>query len=98
MELSHKEYLTLKEIVGRYEKSLSNPNLSVPIKVRNKEVWETNCSVRLYNVFHNMGVDTIGDMLEKSVVEFVSQRNFGRRCMEELKEIYSDNGWTLIER
>ena len=98
MELSHKEYLTLKDIVGRYEMSLSNPNVSVPVKVRKKEVWETNCSVRLFNVFHNMGVKTIGDMLEKSIIEFTSQRNFGKRCLEELTEIYEDNGWTLVER
>lgn len=98
MELSHNEYLTLKEIVGRYEKSLSNPNKSVPVKVRNMEVWETNCSVRLYNVFHNMGVTTIGDMLEKSVREFTSQRNFGQKCLKELTMIYNDNGWKLVER
>jgi DNA-directed RNA polymerase alpha subunit len=105
MEISYSEYLTLKEIVGRYEsKSKPNPNHSLPNELLDKEIWELDTkdcmgtSVRLYNVMRNgMGLKTVRDMIELSVNDFLRQRNFGKKCLKELKEIYDHNGIKFVE-
>ena len=104
MEITHQEYLTLKEIVGRYEKTSNNPNVKLPKNLLNKEVWDLETkytlgtSVRLYNVLHNMGIKTVKDMIELSINDFMNQRNFGKRCLEELKEVYEFNGIKFVEK
>jgi DNA-directed RNA polymerase alpha subunit len=103
MELTHQDYLTLKEIVGRYEKTSTNPNYTLPKSLLNKEVWELDskyCSgttVRLYNVLTNMGIKTVKDMIELSINDFMGQRNFGKKCLHELKEIYEYNGIEFVD-
>lgn len=105
MEISYSEYLTLKEIVGRYEsKSKPNPNHSLPKELLDKEIWELGSehvcgtSVRLYNVMKNgMGLRTVRDMIELSVNDFLRQRNFGKKCLKELQDIYEYNGIEFVK-
>jgi DNA-directed RNA polymerase alpha subunit len=103
MELTHQEYLTLKEIVGRYEKTSTNPNNNVPKELLKKEVWELDThdccgtTVRLYNVLTKMGIKTVDDMIKHSFSDFVNQRNFGKKCLKELKDIYDHNGLKFVE-
>ena len=104
MEITHQEYLTLKEIVGRYEKTSNNPNVKLPTELLEKEVWELESkkvlgtSVRLYNILTNMGITSVKDMIELSINDFMRQRNFGKKCLKELKEIYEFNGIKFVEK
>lgn len=103
MELTHQEYLTLKEIVGRYEKTSTNPNHLLPKELLNKEVWSLETkytlgtTVRLYNCLTNMGIKTVKDMIELSIHDFMNQRNFGKKCLNELKEVYEFNGIKFVD-
>jgi len=98
MELTHQEYLTLKEIVGRYEKTSNNPNVFLSTKELNKSIYDMDISVRLFHVMKNgMGIKTIRDMIHLSVHDYTIQRNFGKRCLEELKEIYEEHGLKFVE-
>jgi DNA-directed RNA polymerase alpha subunit len=103
MELTHHEYLTLKEIVGRYEKTSTNPNKGISKKLLEKEVWELDThdccgiTVRLYNVLTNMGIKRVDDMIKHSFSDFVNQRNFGKKCLKELQDIYDHNGLKFVE-
>ena len=96
MDITHQEYLTMKEIVGRYESKLSqneNPNRLLPEKVLNKGIYEMDISVRLFHVMkHGMGIKTFNDMIELSVNDFLRQRNFGKKTLKELQELYADHG------
>jgi DNA-directed RNA polymerase alpha subunit len=104
MEITHQEYLTLKGIVGRYEKTSNNPNVKLPTELLEKEVWELESkkvlgtSVRLYNVLTNMGIKSVKDMIELSINDFMRQRNFGNKCLKELKDIYEHNGIKFVEK
>lgn len=104
MKITHQEYLTLKEIVGRYESKSKNPNNSLPREILDKEVWELDTektygtSVRLNTIFKNMGIKTVRDMLELSIHDFINQRNFGKKCLQELKEVYDYNGLKFVEK
>ena len=97
MELSHQEYLTLKEIVGRYESILANPNNLLPKKVLEKPIWDIDLSVRLYNILKNMGIKSIEDMVKHSVRDFYSQRNFGKKSLKELQELYEYYNLVFVE-
>jgi DNA-directed RNA polymerase alpha subunit len=104
MEITHQEYLTLKEIVGRYEKTSTNPNIKLPKELLEKEVWKLESqkvlgtSVRLYNILTNMGITSVKDMIELSINDFMRQRHFGNKCLKELKEIYEYNGLKFVEK
>ena len=104
MEITHQEYLTMKEIVGRYEKTSNNPNIKLPKELLEKEVWELETkkvlgtSVRLYNILTNMGITSVKDMIELSIRDFTRQRNFGKKCLKELEEIYEYNGIKFVEK
>jgi len=104
MEITHQEYLTMKEIVGRYEKTSNNPNVKLPKELLEKEVWELESkkvlgtSVRLYNILTNMGITSVKDMIELSIRDFTRQRNFGKKCLRELEEIYEFNGIKFVEK
>jgi DNA-directed RNA polymerase alpha subunit len=104
MEITHQEYLTMKEIVGRYEKTSNNPNIKLPKELLEKEVWELESkkvlgtSVRLYNILTNMGITSVKDMIELSIRDFTRQRNFGNKCLKELKDIYEFNGIKFVDK
>ena len=104
MEITHQEYLTMKEIVGRYEKTSNNPNVKLPKELLEKEVWELESkkvlgtSVRLYNILTNMGITSVKDLIELSIRDFTRQRNFGKKCLRELEEIYEFNGIKFVEK
>lgn len=53
-------------------------------------------SVRLRNVCHKAGVDTVGDLLTMTTTEILSIKNFGRTTLRELHNILSDCGFTLL--
>jgi DNA-directed RNA polymerase alpha subunit len=104
MKITHQEYLTLKEIVGRYESKSKNPNNNLPKEILDKKIWELDTektygtTVRLNTIFKNMGIKTVRDMIELSINDFISQRNFGKKCLEELKEVYDYNGLKFVEK
>jgi DNA-directed RNA polymerase alpha subunit len=94
----------MKEIVGRYEKTSNNPNVKLPKELLEKEVWELESkkvlgtSVRLYNILTNMGITSVKDLIELSIRDFTRQRNFGKKCLRELEEIYEFNGIKFVEK
>ena len=99
MELTHQEYTTLKEIVGRYESKSNNSNYLLSKKVLDTTLYDMDISVRLFHVMkHGMGIKTIRDMVQLSVNDFTRQRNFGKRCLEELKELYDHYGLQFVEK
>ena len=104
MEITHQEYLTLKEIVGRYERTSNNPNMKLPKELLDKEVWKLEShkvlgtSVRLYNILTNMGITSVKDMIELSINDFTRQRHFGSKCLRELEDIYRHNGMKFVEK
>jgi len=60
--------------------------------VLNRSVEELELSVRSYNCLKNANIQTIGDLVQKSEAEMLRTKNFGRKSLNEIKEILSGLG------
>ena len=58
----------------------------------NRSVEELELSVRSYNCLKNANIQTIGDLVQKSESEMLRTKNFGRKSLNEIKEILSGLG------
>ena len=52
-----------------------------------RSVDELELSVRSYNCLKNAGIRTIGELVQKSEAEMLKTKNFGRKSLNEIKEI-----------
>ena len=57
-----------------------------------KSVEELELSVRSYNCLKNANIQTIGQLVMKSESEMLKTKNFGRKSLNEIKEILTDMG------
>src|SRR3974390_228269 len=61
----------------------------------NRSVEELELSVRSYNCLKNANIQTIGELVQKSEAEMLKTKNFGRKSLNEIKEILSNMGLGL---
>ena len=69
------------------ERAMSQMN-----EVLNRSVEELELSVRSYNCLKNANIQTIGDLVQKTEAEMLRTKNFGRKSLNEIKEILSQSG------
>jgi DNA-directed RNA polymerase subunit alpha len=60
-----------------------------------KSVDEMELSVRSYNCLKNANIRTIGELVQKTESEMLKTKNFGRKSLNEIKEILSGMGLSL---
>ncbi len=61
-------------------------------EVLSRSVEELELSVRSYNCLKNANIQTIGDLVQKTEAEMLRTKNFGRKSLNEIKEILSNLG------
>ena len=61
----------------------------------NKSVDELELSVRSYNCLKNANIRTIGELVIKTEAEMLKTKNFGRKSLNEIKEILGGMGLSL---
>src|SRR6266513_659499 len=61
----------------------------------NRSVEELELSVRSYNCLKNANIQTIGELVKKTEAEMLRTKNFGRKSLNEIKEILSSMGLSL---
>jgi DNA-directed RNA polymerase subunit alpha len=69
------------------ERAMSQMN-----EVLNRSVEELELSVRSYNCLKNANLQTIGDLVQKTEAEMLRTKNFGRKSLNEIKEILGSLG------
>lgn len=77
----------LPEVAEEPERALSQMN-----EVLNRSVEELELSVRSYNCLKNANIQTIGDLVQKTEAEMLRTKNFGRKSLNEIKEILGGLG------
>jgi DNA-directed RNA polymerase subunit alpha len=60
-----------------------------------KSVEELELSVRSYNCLKNANIRTIRELVQKTEAEMLKTKNFGRKSLNEIKEILSTMGLSL---
>lgn len=58
----------------------------------NKSVEELELSIRSYNCLKNANIRSIGELVTKTETEMLKTKNFGRKSLNEIKEILSGMG------
>ena len=76
------------EVLVDRERETLNENL-------NRSVDELELSVRSYNCLKNANIQTIGELVQKSESEMLKTKNFGRKSLNEIKEILTTMGLSL---
>jgi DNA-directed RNA polymerase subunit alpha len=61
-------------------------------EVLNRSVEELELSVRSYNCLKNANIQTIGDLVQKTEPEMLRTKNFGRKSLNEIKDIIGGLG------
>jgi DNA-directed RNA polymerase subunit alpha len=64
-------------------------------EVLNRSVEELELSVRSYNCLKNANIQTIGDLVQRTEAEMLRTKNFGRKSLNEIKEILAQLGLTF---
>jgi DNA-directed RNA polymerase subunit alpha len=93
-----KDHMTL--FINFEEDFLASSDPSDPAFARfndnlNRSVDELELSVRSYNCLKNADIKTIGELVQKSESEMLKTKNFGRKSLNEIKEILHGMGLTL---
>jgi DNA-directed RNA polymerase subunit alpha len=73
-----------EETAGSMIAAASNPSLNENLM---KSIDELELSVRAYNCLKNANIKTIGDLVQKTEYEMLRTKNFGRKSLNEIKEI-----------
>src|SRR5437879_12713484 len=61
----------------------------------NKSVEELELSVRSYNCLKNANIRTIRELVQKTEAEMLKTKNFGRKSLNEIKDILHSMGLSL---
>jgi len=81
------------------EMELSAPSEERKPEIRNeylnRSVEELELSVRSYNCLKNANIQTIGELVQKTESEMLKTKNFGRKSLNEIKEILASMGLSL---
>ena len=60
-------------------------------------IEELNLSVRSYNCLKREGINTVGDLVQKSESELMDIRNFGQKSIDEVKGVLEELALGLRE-
>jgi DNA-directed RNA polymerase subunit alpha len=96
---------TLAELVTLFSDLAESPGLQVGPPQQEQQlsgdlaltIEELNLSVRSYNCLKREGINTVGDLVQKSEAELMDIRNFGQKSIEEVKEKLAELGLSLRE-
>jgi DNA-directed RNA polymerase subunit alpha len=83
------------EEVAEAAEEVSERGLDKMSEVLNRSVEELELSVRSYNCLKNANIQTIGELVQKTEAEMLRTKNFGRKSLNEIKEILANMGLAL---
>ena len=84
-------FINFEEVPEQTEE-ISEHGLDKINEVLNRSVEELELSVRSYNCLKNANIQTIGELVQKTEAEMLRTKNFGRKSLNEIKEILANMG------
>jgi DNA-directed RNA polymerase subunit alpha len=87
-------FINFEELPEQVEE-LSERGLDKMSEILNRSVEELELSVRSYNCLKNANIQTIGELIQKTEAEMLRTKNFGRKSLNEIKEILANMGLSL---
>lgn len=87
-------FISLEEIEEQTETAVEQPRALLNENL-DKSVEELELSVRSYNCLKNANIRTIRELVQKTEAEMLKTKNFGRKSLNEIKEILNTMGLGL---
>jgi DNA-directed RNA polymerase subunit alpha len=84
-----KEEMRSEEVVGQRSQFKSESTFNENLL---KSIDELELSVRAYNCLKNANIKTLADLVQKTEHEMLRTKNFGRKSLDEIKEILASMG------
>ncbi len=88
-------FVSLDEPIDQAPESIADPPQPASNEHLEKSVEELELSVRSYNCLRNAEILTIRELVQKTEVEMLKTKNFGRKSLNEIKEILTNMGLSL---
>jgi DNA-directed RNA polymerase subunit alpha len=89
-------FINLEDVADeQQEVPAEPPRTSVLNESLDKSVEELELSVRSYNCLKNANIRTIRELVQKTEAEMLKTKNFGRKSLNEIKEILQSMGLSL---
>ena len=96
---------TLKNLVELFSELEASEGIGVATAVDQQQltgdlaltIEELNLSVRSYNCLKREGINTVGELVQKSEAELMDIRNFGQKSIDEVKAKLDELGLSLRE-
>ena len=80
---------------SQLESAVDQPRAGATNENLDKSVEELELSVRSYNCLKNANIRTIRELVQKTEAEMLKTKNFGRKSLNEIKEILHSMGLSL---
>jgi DNA-directed RNA polymerase subunit alpha len=87
-------FINFEEVAEQTEE-VSERGMDKMSEVLNRSVEELELSVRSYNCLKNANIQSIGELVQKTEAEMLRTKNFGRKSLNEIKEILANMGLSL---
>ena len=88
-------FVSLDDPVDQAPESIADPPQPASNEHLEKSVEELELSVRSYNCLRNAEIRTIRELVQKTEAEMLKTKNFGRKSLNEIKEILTSMGLSL---
>lgn len=85
-------FINFEEVAEAAPEEMVERPPSAVNEILNKSVEELELSVRSYNCLKNANIQTINDLVQKTESEMLRTKNFGRKSLNEIREILSGMG------
>jgi DNA-directed RNA polymerase subunit alpha len=87
-------FIDFEEEVEEEEEEISEED-TILNEYLQKSVDELELSVRSYNCLKNAEIRTIADLVQKTEAEMLKTKNFGRKSLNEIKEVLAEMGFSF---
>lgn len=84
----------LNEIIAQND-FMHEPETPTINKTKEKKIEELDLSVRSYNCLKRAGINTVGELAQKTEEEMMRVRNLGRKSLKEVMQKLRENGFEL---
>ena len=91
-------FISLEETVDQPQEPASEQPRPMLNENLDKSVDELELSVRSYNCLKNANIRTIRELVRKTEADMLRTKNFGRKSLNEIKEILTSMGLSLAMR
>ena len=88
-------FINFEEDVQEQAEPIQRPTSATVNENLDRSVDELELSVRSYNCLKNSDIKTIRDLVQKSESEMLKTKNFGRKSLNEIKDILNSMGLSL---